>query len=317
MLLSLLLLVGGLVLLVAASDHLVAGSSRLAVVLRVPPVVIGVVVIGFGTSAPELLVSGLAALRGSIDLATGNIVGSNVANLLLVLGAAAAVAPLTIPSEIVRREVPLALVAVAAFAWVLRDGLLVSEAVALVLLLVAVLVLIIVLSRFGAVTLDPGVQQLQRKGIRGGREAVRALLGLAGTLAGAQGMVIGAVDLASRIGLDEGIIGLTVVAVGTSLPELATAGQSARRGESGLLLGNLLGSNVFNATAVGAVVVAAGAAEGLRVGPSLAGSTLVMVAVSVAVSLLLVVRSRISRTEGVVLLLAYAAFAASLPALAG
>jgi cation:H+ antiporter len=316
MLLSLLLLVGGLVLLVAASDQLVTGSSRLAVVLRVPPVVIGVVVIGFGTSAPELLVSGLAALRGSIDLATGNIVGSNVANLLLVLGAAAAVAPLTIPSEIVRREVPLALVAVAAFAWVLRDGLLVSEAVALVLLLVAVLGLILVLARFGAVTLDPAIEELQREGIRGGAESVRALLGLAGTLAGAQGMVVGAVDLAARIGLDEGLIGLTVVAVGTSLPELATAGQSARRGESGLLLGNLLGSNVFNATAVGAVVVAAGAAEGLRVGPSLAGSTLVMVAVAVAVSLLLVIRSRISRAEGALLLLAYAAFAASLPALA-
>lgn len=317
MLVSTLLLVGGLVLLVAAADQLVVGSSRLSVALRVPPVVIGVVVIGFGTSMPELLVSGIAAIGGSIDLATGNIVGSNVANLLLVLGAAAAVTPLTIPSEIVRREVPLALLAVLAFAWVVRDRLLVSEAVVLAVLLVGILGLVIILARFGSVTLAPAVEELQRGRVQVGRESIRTLLGLAATLAGAQAMVTGAVDLAAGMGLDEGIVGLTVVAVGTSLPELAAAAQSARRGEAGLLLGNLLGSNVFNATAVGAVVVAAGAAEGLRVGPSLAGSSLAMVAAAVAVSLLLVVRHRISRAEGIVLLLAYAAFVASLPALAG
>ena len=317
MLPSVLLLALGLVVLVQASDQFVLGSARLAVELRLAPVVVGVVIVGFGTSAPELLVSGLAAAQGAIDLGTGNIIGSNIANLLLVLGAAAVVAPLAIEPDIVRREVPLSLAAVAAFAWVVQGRLLAGEAVLLGLLLVAVLTLVIVLSRFGTVRIPPAIEELSKERVRGGREAVRTLLGLAGTLAAAQAMVLGATDLAARAGLDEGIVGLTIIAIGTSLPELATAAQSARRGEAGLLVGNLLGSNVFNATAVGGVVAAAGAAQGLVIGPSLAGATLVMLGVAVAVSLLLVVRRRVGRFEGAVLLMAYAAFTASLPSLAG
>jgi cation:H+ antiporter len=317
MLPSILLLVLGLIVLVQASDQFVLGSARLAVELRLAPVVVGVVIVGFGTSAPELLVSGLAAAQGSIDLGTGNIIGSNIANLLLVLGAAVVVAPLTIDADVLRREVPLSLVAVAAFAWVVQGRLLAAEAVLLGVLLVATLTLVLVLSRFGTVRINPAIEELAKERVSGVREAVRTLLGLAGTLAAAQAMVLGATDLAARAGLDEGIVGLTIIAVGTSLPELATAAQSARRGEAGLLVGNLLGSNIFNATAVGGVVTAAGAAMDLRVGPSLAGSTLVMLAVAVAVSLLLVLRRRITRFDGAVLLMAYAAFTASLPTLAG
>lgn len=317
MLPSILLLVLGLIVLVQASDQFVLGSARLAVELRLAPVVVGVVIVGFGTSAPELLVSGLAAAQGAIDLGTGNIIGSNIANLLLVLGAAGIVAPLVIESDVLKREVPLSLVAVAAFAWVVQGRLLAGEAVLLGVLLVAVLTLILVLSRFGSVRIDPAIEELAKERVRGGREAVRTLLGLAGTLAAAQAMVLGATDLAARAGLDEGIVGLTIIAIGTSLPELATAAQSARRGEAGLLVGNLLGSNIFNATAVGGVVAAAGAARGLQVGPSLAGSTLVMLGVAVAVSLLLVLRRRVTRFDGAVLLMAYAAFTASLPTLAG
>ena len=317
MLPSILLLVLGLVVLVKASDQFVIGSARLAVELRLAPVVVGVIIIGFGTSAPELLVSGLAAAQGSIDLGTGNIIGSNIANLLLVLGAAAVVAPLAIDGDVLKREVPLSLVTVAAFAWVVQGRLLAVEAIGLGVLLVAVLTLVLVLSRFGTVRIDPAIEELAKERVSGGREAVRTLLGLAGTLAAAQAMVLGATDLAARAGLDEGLVGLTIIAIGTSLPELATAGQAARRGEAGLLVGNLLGSNIFNATAVGGVVAAAGAAQGLRVGPSLAGSTLVMLGVVVAVSLLLVLRRKVTRLEGAVLLMAYAAFTASLPSLAG
>ena len=317
MLPSILLLVLGLIVLVQASDQFVLGSARLAVELRLAPVVVGVVIVGFGTSAPELLVSGLAAAQGAIDLGTGNIIGSNIANLLLVLGAAGIVAPLVIESDVLKREVPLSLLAVAAFAWVVQGRLLAGEAVLLGVLLVAVLALILVLSRFGSVRIDPAIEELAKERVSGGREAVRTLLGLAGTLAAAQAMVLGATDLAARAGLDAGIVGLTIIAVGTSLPELATAAQSARRGEAGLLVGNLLGSNIFNATAVGGVVAAAGAAQGLRVGPSLAGSTFVMLGVALAVSLLLVLRRRVTRFDGAVLLMAYAAFTASLPTLAG
>ena len=317
MLSSLLLLGLGLVVLVRASDQFIVGSARLAVELRLAPVVVGVVIVGFGTSAPEMLVSGLAAAQGAIDLGTGNIIGSNIANLLLVLGAAAVVAPLAIDSDVLKREVPLSLAAVAAFAWVVQGRLLLAEAILLGVLLIGTLTLVLILSRFGAVRVDPAIEELGKERVSGGREAVRTLLGLAGTLAAAQAMVLGATDLAERAGLDAGIVGLTIIAVGTSLPELATAAQSARRGEAGLLVGNLLGSNIFNATAVGGIVAAAGAVRDDRIGPSLAGATLVMLGVAVAVSLLLVLRRRVTRFDGAVLLMAYAAFTASLPALAG
>ena len=178
MLPSILLLVLGLIVLVQASDQFVLGSARLAVELRLAPVVVGVVIVGFGTSAPELLVSGLAAAQGAIDLGTGNIIGSNIANLLLVLGAAGIVAPLVIESDVLKREVPLSLLAVAAFAWVVQGRLLAGEAVLLGVLLVAVLALILVLSRFGSVRIDPAIEELAKERVSGGREAVRTLLGL-------------------------------------------------------------------------------------------------------------------------------------------
>jgi cation:H+ antiporter len=166
---------------------------------------------------------------------------------------------------------------------------------------------VLVLARFGEVRGDPEVAELTAEGVATGRESVRAVLGLAGTLAGAQLVVLGATGIAARIGLDEGLVGLTIVAIGTSLPELATAIQAARRGEAGLLVGNLLGSNLFNATAVGAVVIWVGAGLGLRVEPALAGpATLVMVGAAVGTSALLVLRRRIGRVEGLVLLAAYA-----------
>ena len=306
MLLDLLLLAVGLLMLVRAADVLVESSARLAIVLRMTPVVVGVVVIGFGTSAPELLVSGLAAAEGLFNLGVGNIIGSNVANMLLVLGVAALVAPVTVQLSVLQREVPLSLLAVVVFAWAIQGPLRRIDALVLVALLAVTLGIVLLLAKHSTPVLPEEVVELRAEDVAVGRESIRALLGLVFTLAGAQMVVIGAGALAERIGLSEGFVGLTIVAVGTSLPELAAGVQAARRGQSGLLVGNLLGSNLFNAAAVGAVVVWTGSGLGEQVSSQLAGpATLIMVGSVAAVSLLLALRRRIVRLEGIILVGAY------------
>lgn len=308
MLIASMLLIAGLVLLVWAADQLVTAAARLSLVLRITPVVIGVVVIGFGTSMPELVVSGLAAIEGLFDLGVGNVIGSNIANVLLVLGAAALIAPVTVTDRLLRREVPLTLAAVAAFAWAIQGPLRVVDAVLLIVLLTVVLVIIITLARRdGTLDLDE-VEALTAAATSTGRESLRALVGLTLTIAGAQMVVIGGGAIAEGFGLSEGFVGLTFVAVGTSLPELATSVQAVRRGEAELLVGNVLGSNLFNAAAVGPLLVWSGANLGRTVATDLAGiATTAMVLAVAGVSLLLVVRRRLGRLSGALMLLSYVA----------
>jgi cation:H+ antiporter len=308
MLIALVLLVAGLVLLVWASDQLVTAAARLSLVLRITPVVIGVVVIGFGTSMPELVVSGLAAIEGLFDLGVGNVIGSNIANVLLVLGAAALVAPVAVTDRLLRREVPLTLVAVAAFAWAIQGPLRVVDAILLLVLLAVVLGIVITLARRdGTIDLNE-LEELSAAATSTGRESLRAIVGLTLTIAGAQMVVIGGGAIAEGFGLSEGFVGLTLVAVGTSLPELATSVQAVRRGEAELLVGNVLGSNLFNAAAVGSLLVWSGANLGRTVATELAGiATIAMVVAVAGVSLLLIVRRRLGRLSGALMMLAYVA----------
>jgi len=310
--LSLLVLAIGLVLLVTGADRLVDGSARLSRSMGLSPVVVGVVIIGFGTSTPELLVTLLAAVEGVFDLGVGNIVGSNIANILLVVGVAAVVGPVIVGRTTLRREVPLSLLSVAAFAWAIQGPLRRVDALLMLVLLAIVVALILGLARRDLRTgtssaVVASLAELDDTPVRTGREAVRALLGLTATLAGAQAVVLGGGAIAEGAGLSEGLIGLTLVAVGTSLPELAAAVQAVRRRETDLLVGNVLGSNLFNALAVGPVVVWTGASVGRRVDPALAGTaTWLMLAAVIGVSLLLL-RRRIGRAGGITLLLAYIA----------
>ena len=298
---------GGLVLLTVAAEALVVGAARLAAHWRVSTVVVGAVVIGFGTSAPELVVSALAAARGSIDLAVGNVVGSNIANLSLVLGAAAVVTPVAVQSPVLKREAPLSLLLVVAFAVAVQGSMGVVEGAVLAALLAASLAVIVRSARQG----DPTITAEVDAYVVGGRaevrrEVVRAALGLVGTLGGAQLLVVSVTVVAEGFGLSEGFIGLTVVAVGTSLPELATSLQAARRRETGLLVGNLLGSNLFNAGAVGATAAFTGA--GQATDPTIAGlGALAMVALAVLATAFMVTGRRVVRAEGIGLLLVYLA----------
>jgi cation:H+ antiporter len=314
MLLAILGVVAGLVLLTYAADQFVIGAARIATVLRLSPVVIGAVVIGFGTSAPEMVVSGLAAGQGSLDIAFGNIVGSNVANLTLVLGAAALVTPILVHSPVLKREAPLSLGLVVAFAILVQTGLSRVDAAILGTLLLAALVYILVASRTGDDALTGEVEEFLTGAPPSTRkESLRTGLGLLGTLVAAQLLVMSASAIAAELGLSEGFIGLTVVAIGTSLPELATSLQAARKHETDLIIGNLLGSNMFNSGAVAAVAGFAG--PGQLTDPTIVGlATIVMVVLAVAATAFMVTGKRVVRWEGALLLVAYAA---TIPFLAG
>lgn len=307
MLLALVGVAAGLALLTYAADQFVVGSARISVALRLSRVVIGAVVIGFGTSAPEMLVSGLAAAQGSLDLAFGNIVGSNVANLTLVLGVAAVITPIGVSSPTLKREAPLSLGAVVLFAVLVQNGLTGVDAALLFAALVVALVLVLWSARDDDPDLTASVDDfLHERQPSLGRESIRTLLGLVGTLAGAQLLVVSAQVLARRAGLSEAFIGLTIVAIGTSLPELATAIQAARKHETDLVVGNLLGSNLFNATAVGGLAGLLGPrllADHSIVGPA----TLLMVVVSAIATAFMVTGRRVMRWEGVLLLVGYVA----------
>ncbi len=307
MLLASLGIVAGLALLTAAADWFVLGAVRVAARLRLSTLVIGAVVIGFGTSAPEMVVSGLAAGQGKLDIAVGNIIGSNVANLSMVLGAAALVTTIGVASSTVRRETPLAIGATVAFALAVQGGLSRPEGLLLLGGLVALLTWMIRSSRLPDLELSSEVEEfLTDAPVRMGREVGRTLIGLVGTLAAAQVLVQSATALAAGIGLEEGFVGLTIVAIGTSLPELATSLQAARKDETDLVVGNLLGSNIFNSLGVAGVAALAG--PGPVDDPSLAGvATVLMLVVTFVAAAAMASGRRVIRQEGALLLILWLA----------
>ena len=302
---ALLALLAGLVLLVWAGDHFVTGASRLATGLRIRPAVVGAVVLGFGTSAPEMVVSSLAAINGEPALGVGNIVGSNVANLSLGLGVAALLVPIPFSRMALRRDVPWSLASAAVFALLILDGDLSRlEGGLLAVLMAITLVWIIRSSRDETLPPVDDTPPIAQDAGRPLASLVRALLGLFGVIVGAQLAVEGATALAQRWGLSGGFIGFSVVAVGTSLPELATVVAAARKGHTELIVGNLFGSNVFNSFAVGGAMglVGAGAIED----PSLTGLGIgAMMAVVVLAYLGALVGKRAGRIDGVALLAIY------------
>ena len=246
----------GLAILVWSADVFIDGATALAKKFRVPSFLIGVLILGIGTSAPEMVVSVLAALDGSPELALGNAYGSNIINIALVLGATVLISPIIIRKGIVKRDLPLLLLVTATAAWQLRDGLLSqADGIVLLLLLVAVLGIQIVMSiREGyheheddvvIENADPDDVELSIA-----RGLGSLLLGMLMLVLSSRAIVWGAVELATLWGLSELIIGLTIVAVGTSLPELVSSLSAARKGEHDMALGNIIGSNIFNTLAV-------------------------------------------------------------------
>lgn len=306
MILGVVALVMGLVVLTKAADEFVEGSVALAYHYRMSTVVVGAVIIGFGTSAPEMLVSAIAAAGGDVDIGIGNVAGSNIANLTLVLGATAAITTIPIGRETVLREGPMSFAAVVLFAFAVQDGVSFGEAGLLALGLgVAIGAAVL-----GARTTGGEPQDPDRFRVR--TEVARTGAGLVFTVVGAQAVVVGATRIADALDLAGGFVGLTIVAVGTSLPELATALTAARRGETDLVIGNLLGSNIFNSLAVGGIIGFVG--PGVVQDEALTGTPMwMMVGVSAAVLVVIVTGRRVVRWEGILLLAAFIAFLPFLP----
>jgi cation:H+ antiporter len=243
----------GLLLLFWGGDRLVIGAGATARNLGVSPVLMGFVIIGFATSAPEMFISAVASMNNAPALALGNAVGSNIANLGMVLGTAVLLAPLAVHSKTLRHEFPLVLAATG-FAYLLfLDNDLSRIDAALLLVALAILTVWLILLGMRSSVSDPlGVEYADEFSDKMGTgKAIFWLIGgLITLLVGAELMVSGATDAARRMGISELILGLTVVAVGTSLPELAVAVAGALKRESDLVIGNVLGSNIFNLLAV-------------------------------------------------------------------
>ncbi|WP_106389703.1 calcium/sodium antiporter [Enhygromyxa salina] len=237
----------GLVGLVFGADRFVFGASNLARRLGVSPLLVGMLIVGLGTSAPEMLVSATAALDGSGGIALGNAVGSNITNIALVLGVSAMIKPISLHRDVVRRELPVVLGITALVAVLLIDGALTPiDGAILVLLLIVFLIRTIRTGRKAEEEDDETKEPL----VGYARASLWLALGLTLMIAGSQAVVWGASTIASALGVSDLIIGLTIVAVGTSLPELAASVAAAFRGEHAMAIGNVLGSNVFNLLAV-------------------------------------------------------------------
>ena len=312
MLMQVLLFVVGLAALVIGAEVMVRGASRLAVTWGISPLVVGLTVVAFGTSAPEMAVSVDAALSGSSDLAIGNVVGSNIANILLILGISALVAPLLVHEQIIRQEIPVMIGASLLVLVLALDGSIGRvEAVLLFALVIAYTVFLVVQSRRASQAASdefsseiPTSQWDRHWGV----QVALVIGGLALLVLGADWLVGAAVVFARHFGVSDLVIGLTVVAVGTSMPEIATSLIAALRGQRDIAVGNVVGSNIFNLLAV---LGAAGmvSASGLDVPEAARNFDLwVMLAVAFACLPILLTGREIARWEGAVFLGYYAAY---------
>lgn len=243
----------GLILLVWSADRFISSSANVAQYFSVPSLLIGLLIVGFGTSVPEMLVSSIAAFDGSPELAIGNAIGSNIANTGLVLGVTALIAPIIVASRIIRIEIPILLGISLIFGYLISDGALTRfESVFLLGGLVALITWII---RSAYSTENDNLskevdQQLNATTVSINRSIFWLVVGLSVLLLSSKILVWGAVSIAEQLGMSSLVIGLTVVAFGTSLPELAASVVAARRGEHDIAIGNIVGSNMFNILAV-------------------------------------------------------------------
>ena len=294
--------VGGLALLYYGADGLVRGGSTLAARLKVPPLVIGLTLIAFGTSAPEFFVSVGAAWHGLGDICVGNIVGSNICNIALILGLTALIAPVAVNPKIIRRDIPVMIAASLALTvrCLVGGGLGRLGGVAFLLALAVYTFASVAALR------DQSDASEEMTVARGSAWAVAATVGgLAMLVVGAKLLLLAAVAIERELGVSDEVIALTVVAVGTSLPELATSVIAAQKGEADIAIGNVVGSNIFNILGILGVSslvvpVTAGGIGILDYG--------MMVVTAVMLAPLVVIRRKLGRIEGVILLLTYVGY---------
>ena len=303
MIFDIIFIVLGVTLVLWGADRLTEGASSLARRMNVPEMIIGLTIVAAGTSAPELFVSLVSALKGTPDMAVGNVVGSNTMNAMLIVGCAAAVAPMVISRSTVRKDIPFAIGATLLLMALTYDGTL-SWVDGIILLAGFAAFMVYTLRQAKAGSSE---EEATATNMKTGKAVLYLIGGLAGLVVGSNVFVDHASNLAFSLGISEAVVGLTVVAGGTSLPELATSVVAARKGQSAIAIGNVIGSNVFNILMILGLT-------GVICPLEIEGITLVDQAVML-VSIVLVwlfsrTRYTVERWEGVLLVCGYAAYLA-------
>ena len=309
---SLVLLVAGFVLLIKGADIFVDGASKVAAKMRIPLIVIGLTIVAFGTSAPEAAISITSACQGTAGIAVGNVIGSNILNVLLILGISALFAKLPVKKTTLKYEIPfvafitLVLLGIGCLGWDLNriDGII------LAVLFVLFFIYLIKLSKSGSGTADDDVPELTEKDTVP-KMILFILLGLAFIVFGSDATVAGASEIASQLGVSDRIIGLTIVAFGTSLPELVTSVTAARKGKTDIAIGNIIGSNIFNILFVGGIAAIV-SPQPIPFQPSFIIDSIVAFISAVVLGLFVLKNKSLGKAGGITMLVMYGAYFAYL-----
>jgi cation:H+ antiporter len=307
------LLVVGFVLLIKGADFFVDGASNIARLLRVPTILIGLTIVSLGTSSPEATVSIIAALEGNADVSLGNVVGSNILNITLVVGVTAFLYPLTVKSETIKKEIPFTLLA-SVVLLILMSDIILQGASTNLLTRADGLIFLLFLSIFMYYVIEIGLKSRKEtageaipKDITWGKNIFITLVGLAGIIFGGELVVSNGVQIAYSLGMSEALVGLTIVAIGTSLPELVTSASAALKKESEIALGNIVGSNIFN---ILFVLGASATITPLAVNNKLFMDTFIMIFLTIVLLIFSRTSFRIGKREGIILILAYLVYLA-------
>ncbi|MBP6921229.1 calcium/sodium antiporter [Candidatus Gracilibacteria bacterium] len=309
------LMIVGFVVLVGGADLLVRGASSIAKKMGISTLIIGLTIVAFGTSLPELVVSVVAAMKGSSDIAVGNIVGSNIANILLILGITGMISQLRVKESTIWKEIPFAILAVMALIFVGFDTVLSNtsqnsitrgDGAVLILFFLLFLYYIFQLAKSEPFTEDAGIKRYNTALSVG-----MIVVGLGGLVWGGDMFIDGAVEIAQSLGMSEALIGLTIVAVGTSMPELATSVVAALRGQNDIAVGNIVGSNIFN---IFWILGASALINPLQINPVMLVDTLICLAITVLLFGVMFVgrKNAIDRWQGGVFFALYIGYVAYL-----
>lgn len=312
-------LILGFIMLIKGADYFVEGASDIAVKFRIPSLIIGLTIVAFGTSAPEAAVSITSALKGQNDIAIGNVVGSNIFNLLVVVGIAAAIAPLKVQKSIITKEFPFALLSSFMLLILANDVIFQSTTVntisrgdGLILLVLFGIYMYYLIEmalnhRNSTVEVSIATESKANKEMPIGKSILIAICGLIGIVIGGQVVVDAASKIALAWGMSEKLVGLTIVAVGTSLPELVTSIIAARKGQSDIALGNVIGSNIFN---VFFILGISSVIFPVAVNGAVFMDMTILVIVSIVTYLFSITKVKVNKLEGSLLVLSYLCYMA-------
>lgn len=314
---ALISLIIGFIFLVKGADFFVDGAASIAKRMRIPSLVIGLTIVAFGTSAPELAVSVTAALRNSNDIAIGNVVGSNMFNLLVVIGMSALLCPLHVKTSMIKKDYPLSLIAVVLLGILSMDQIF-RGADNMTLGRADGIILLLAFALFMFLTVQEGLKGRQESLAQEEEIEVKysmamsvvvSIVGLAGIVIGGELTVNGAKEIARGFGLSEALIGLTIVALGTSLPELVTSIVAARKGESDISLGNVVGSNIFN---IFLILGVSASISPMTVTDTYLYDIGILILVSVLVFIPIALTKKVGRAMGGIMVCTYVAYTAYL-----